>query len=422
MVCSLVSQNNLLVLCSFLPFFLPSFHFFPSFLPSFLYSFCRFLFLPLFLHSISSLPSLFFLLDPLQPAEQSIEGERSADCDTDNEKKLGRPPTQQESKDLDVIQKEGIASFCTRNLQAVEDIAKDSIHLGTNYVSCFFEYYRRVLCPIERGNNRFVKSNVFFFYPEFIWWFMRSEKEKYQECVPSSAVVLFSYDFWVFPVYIEQGKWAKQSHWSLVVVCYPNDKKRLAFHVLDSLVEFSMRESHFMALILNVRSYHQMEYGRLQSENGAQLKKIPPWILSTKCNFFPGVPQQEKNCDCGIFLLYFLRVFLFTPLFENGCDNWPTVLTPVISEQRAHLSAVIKHLRSTAAANTVQDRLKASLESLLKDSFFQAEALNFRRALHNGALIPPIIVNVSSQVGDFDCSLNLFVLRFFCFFVFFFFF
>jgi len=317
---------------------------------------------------------------------------------------LGKPPTQQESKDLDVIQKEGIAYFCTRSLRAAaRDIAKDSIHLGKDCVSCFLEYYRRVLCPIERGNNRFVKSNVFFFYPEFIWWFMRSEKEKYQECVPSSAAVLFSYDFWVFPLYIEQGEWSEQSHWSLVVVCYPNDEKRLAFHVLDSLVKFSGGESHFMALILSVRSYHRMEYGRLQRENGAQLKKIPPWILSTTCNFFPGVPQQEqeKNCDCGIYLLYFLRVFLFTPLFENGCDNWPTVLTPVCSEQRAYLSAVIKHLKSAAAANTVHDRLKASLESLLKDSFFQVEAVNFRRALHNGALIPPTVVNVSGQVGDF---------------------
>ncbi|CAG9324029.1 unnamed protein product [Blepharisma stoltei] len=114
---------------------------------------------------------------------------------------------------------------------------------------------------------------------------------------------IFDKDYWVIPLAIN-------NHWVLLVVCYPKciflknrkgKQKRPQILLFDSLniIEEDLGE--------NVRYFIANAWATLNNEDYCEIpeKEVP--LIAVR------VPQQENLFDCGVYLIFFAKVFMRAP-------------------------------------------------------------------------------------------------------------
>ncbi|KAG6516623.1 probable ubiquitin-like-specific protease 2A [Zingiber officinale] len=108
-------------------------------------------------------------------------------------------------------------------------------------------------------------------------------------------------------------------HWSLLILCHFGEpqqmRPRIPFMLLlDSLHETEPRrlEQDIRRFILDV--YRSQE----KEENSDSIAKIPL--------FLPEVPQQTNGEACGIYVLYFIHLFIHSIPSSYTQEGWPCFL------------------------------------------------------------------------------------------------
>uniref|UniRef100_A0A2C9VIA2 Ubiquitin-like protease family profile domain-containing protein n=1 Tax=Manihot esculenta TaxID=3983 RepID=A0A2C9VIA2_MANES len=131
-------------------------------------------------------------------------------------------------------------------------------------------------------------------------------------------------------------------HWSLIVICHPDDESGRALKVSCILHMDSIRGSH-RGLKNLIQSYLCEEWKERHSDT---LDNV-----SSNFSLLPFVPlEQENSFDCGLFLLHYVELFLeevpinFSPFkiteFSNFFNrNW--FLPEEASLKRAHIRKLI---------------------------------------------------------------------------------
>jgi Ulp1 family protease len=291
-----------------------------------------------------------------QSSPLSLSVDVDSDTDDDDDEKYKKRMRDEE----EALKSEGLAKFCLQNLRETDrDRLKPGEWISDGLIHCFIEYYRRVVSEVCAQNN--VKK-VFFYETTFMSDFSKAHVASYASKVPF-AKDLFSFDFWVFPVCV------KNEHWALAIICYPADEKRARIVILDSLKSFSTK-STLCVNLENVKVYFGQQHARkFKEENKREIPTLYPWVDAVRMLFLDGMPQQNNSYDCGVFLLYFLRVFLFTPLLESTtCSAWCPQLKPDIHLERKRLEDLLSLLGSAdspsaTAANLVPESLLSVIQS-----------------------------------------------------------
>lgn len=301
----------------------------------------------------SSLPSFvsFFFLSKNPCSSKDV---MDSDTDDDNEH------TQKYERRLEFIERtineKGLALFCLGLLNDRQDerarlapcqwISSGLIHL-------FIEYYRRVVSVTDVA--ALVKKKVFFFETTFMSDFSYTITSRYENTVPV-ARILFQNDFWVLPVNV------KNSHWALAIVCYPSEEKKARIVILDSFQSLSSRPL-LCSILENVRVYFKQQFAhRYKEEHAREIDEYPPWVQNISLSFLAGTPQQSNAYDCGVFLIYFLRVFLFTPLLEwkKSCA-WCRQLAPDMEIERKRLTELFGLLENASISATAKELVPGTL-------------------------------------------------------------
>lgn len=294
------------------------------------------------------------------------------DSDTDDDNQHFERYQRRMEADQSAINDKGTAAFCLDCLQdraAAKSVLAPGNWISSGLIHFFIEYYRRIVC--ERVK---MKERVFFFQTTFMTDFSRSLIKKHEARVPP-ARDLFTYDFWVFPVHV------KETHWALAIVCHPIEEKKAKIVILDSFISLSTGKGDWHEWCVNLRNikvYFQQQYARKYKEdhNGTEIEQLPLWVADIVAVFPAGTPQQQNSFDCGVFLIFFLRVFLFTAYLEDGKSNaWCSQVSTNIEEERKRLLDVLVLVERASEFEKVTDLVPESLvQDIGKDALAVAAA------------------------------------------------
>ena len=110
----------------------------------------------------------------------------------------------------------------------------------------------------------------------------------------TKGVDIFSKDYLMIPVH-------SGLHWSLIVVCYPNEgegREPMILH-LDSMSPAGGHNSETVTRA--IRKYLNKEW-QARSNSGDEIKFTSKVMPAYRVN----VPRQQNGCDCGVFILAFV--------------------------------------------------------------------------------------------------------------------
>lgn len=144
-------------------------------------------------------------------------------------------------------------------------------------------------------------------------------------------------------------------HWSLIVICHPGEVANFNCESMDEFLKVpcilhmdSIRGSHtglkdlFQSYLLEEWKEKRKETSEQMSSNFLNLR-----FLSLE------LPQQENCCDCGLFLLHYVELFIaeapvnFNPFMINKFENFlkPDWFVPAeASLKRVHIQKLIYEL------------------------------------------------------------------------------
>lgn len=168
----------------------------------------------------------------------------------------------------------------------------------------------------------------------------------------TKGVDIFSKDFLMIPVH-------SGLHWSLIIVCYPNEgegREPMILH-LDSMSPAGGHNSETVTRA--IRKYLNKEW-QARSNSDDEVKFTSKVMPAYRVN----VPRQQNGCDCGVFILAFVERFLL---------ECPKVLTKEIVQlaTQKHRGLTYepeeKFLRKHWFPNEVVDELRMKVTLLVID-------------------------------------------------------
>jgi len=168
----------------------------------------------------------------------------------------------------------------------------------------------------------------------------------------TKGVDIFSKDYLMIPVH-------SGLHWSLIIVCYPNEgegREPMILH-LDSMSPAGGHNSETVTRA--IRKYLEKEW-QARSNSGDEVKFTSKVMPAYRVN----VPRQQNGCDCGVFILAFVERFLL---------ECPKVLTKEIVQlaTQKHRGLTYepeeKFLRKHWFPNEVVDELRMKVTLLVID-------------------------------------------------------
>lgn len=136
-----------------------------------------------------------------------------------------------------------------------------------------------------------------------------SNKEKVLNWIKKKDI--FSRKYVVFP--IVQG-----GHWSLLIFCHFGESLGSKFRTPCILLLDSLEKAdHSKQLEPVIRKFVLEIYRNLErTENKSQLRKMPFLV--------PKVPQQRDSGECGVFVLYYIKLFVESaPESFSISDGYP---------------------------------------------------------------------------------------------------
>ena len=198
--------------------------------------------------------------------------------------------------------------------------------LNDNIIEFVIRYTTdEILTPAER--NEVYIFNTFFF--------SNLQKELERSSKWTEQIDWFSFRYLIIPVHY-------QVHWSLIVVCMDAEyfsEGRCALH----LNSFSSSSISAIALI---QRFLQKEWMRVNEKfNITEQQSFHDILWLT-----PELPQQPNGCDCGVYMLTFLQLFLKTRprSITDFAKWWNLITTQCISQTRQDLQTLIRSLSDTS--------------------------------------------------------------------------
>lgn len=203
--------------------------------------------------------------------------------------------------------KERAIKACEKGEWIVEDVVNF-------YVSLLEEQLEK------NGDGRFILFNSFF------WPMLKEDKDNAKRLVNWIKKDLWTAEYWIIPMYSD-------SHWFLCVVKLPADLvtcKRLHVYFMDSLVVQNIRAICKKLRYFIAASWMLKNPGK---ECPRQVQLIPKQL---------NVPKQTNGCDCGFFMLQYIKLFTKKPIHEDS-PNWFSIKT--ISTLRERLRGAINYIK-----------------------------------------------------------------------------
>jgi len=157
----------------------------------------------------------------------------------------------------------------------------------------------------------------FHFFNTFFYEKLEKRQEAYNKIQKwTNKVDIFSKDFLIIPI-------NENSHWSLVIVCYPGlvpathsekDKdpanKKMPKKNGEPCIIYLDSLSGKKKSIHKIRDYLKREW---QARKALQGEKVENFLDDKLPYYQPDVPNQANYYDCGLFLLHYIEKFAATP-------------------------------------------------------------------------------------------------------------
>lgn len=185
--------------------------------------------------------------------------------------------------------------------------------LNDNLIAFYLKYLMCEVWPalVERGLH--AKRNVHVFSSFFYDKLKQSGYDSVRKWVGDTDI--FARDFLFFPI-------NAQVHWYLVVVRYPASPTMCSISVWDSM-GVTRKQDMGSALRAYLRQEwkskragqpvpEHLETIELDAERGPRKHRLPLFHVT--------VPGQRNFCDCGVFLLHYAELLLFSHHLEDGAD------------------------------------------------------------------------------------------------------
>lgn len=188
------------------------------------------------------------------------------------------------------------------------------------------------------------------------------------------GVDIFEKDFLFLPV-------CEDDHWLLVIICYPRHDPK---HSTESIPDEDLTEPAVFVLnstkdrapavkkALQKFLAHQWNLGGKSDRSFA--------INNAKSNgirlFFPEVPQQKNNYNCGVYLLNYFKCFMNSPresyikMFrQRSLTNWFEINQIRVQNSRSRLIEMIKKQSAqwAAASESRGKRIATDSDSQLSE-------------------------------------------------------
>ncbi|KGN51809.1 ubiquitin-like-specific protease 1D isoform X2 [Cucumis sativus] len=162
--------------------------------------------------------------------------------------------------------------------------------LSANKVTCNYHFFNTYFYEkLKEAVSNKGKDRDNFFVKFRRWW---------------KGVNIFQKAYILIPIH-------EDLHWSLVIICFPQkeDESRPIILHLDSLRLHSSR-----SIFDNIKSFVKEEWCYLDREVAGSDLPLPHKIWKNISRRIEEkiieVPQQKNDCDCGLFVLYFIERFI----------------------------------------------------------------------------------------------------------------
>ncbi|KYQ91039.1 hypothetical protein DLAC_07940 [Tieghemostelium lacteum] len=210
-------------------------------------------------------------------------------------------PKSNVDKDNKIIPQVTIYRSDMRRLDKGEFLNDSIIEFYTKYI--IDEYIS------EENKDRFFFFNSFFFKKLTNLSNMESSYSEIKKWTLGADI--FQKDFVFVPI-------NKESHWSLVIICFPgHDQDNASDSIRPCMIYLDSLYKKPNSIVSHLRKYLTLEWKHKRSQHGERSFQDPK-----KFPIFTGhVPMQQNYSDCGIFLLHYIELFCKNPekKFPKNC-------------------------------------------------------------------------------------------------------
>lgn len=247
--------------------------------------------------------------------------------------------TDSHSDSLTYQHKDGIVELPMTSIKCLETAS----YLNDNVIQFYLAYLLNECCdePIRQRVHIFDSM----FFQHLISIFDNSvQKIKWKQLPKWCDVDIFKKDFLIFPICLEH-------HWFCIIVCYPAAVKAVDFDVTDSsdssrihpqsddsdktarktpaiLVMDSLGVKNRLAT-MKIRDYLDYEWR-------SRRRRVKRFSHHDLDDYFPKLPKQKNDYDCGVYMLLYIRCFLEQP------DNFHKLALQIDDlESRKQLKSIV---------------------------------------------------------------------------------